>query len=289
MSKNKSGGKAKPATQPIQMKSDSNTVSTVKADDSEVVTLNLQPYLLPIAIVVNAIIIAIAILLAGRGTVATNTVTDTNTVDNAIVDETDLNTTETTTYVGDSPYLGNKETAKIAIVEFSDYECPFCQRHHNDVYPEIVANYVETDKAIYVYKNYIAVPSHNPAATTEAYAALCAKELGGNSNPKYFQMADLIYTNTLVNGGGLPADKSIRTLAETIGINPDQMQSCIDSAKYAAVMTTDEEAALSAGIQGTPGFVVGVLKDDGTVEGKIIAGAYPYEEFQRIADEMLAR
>ncbi len=257
-------------------------------EDSEVITVNLQPYILPIAVVVNAIIIAIAILLAGRGT-TTTTVKDTPNPTPTIAQESDPNSTESSTTLGDSPYLGNRDAAKIAIVEFSDYECPFCQRHHLQVYPEIVKNYVETDKAIYVYKNYIAVPSHDPAATTEAYAALCARELGGNSNAKYFQMGDLIYKNTGTNGAGLAAEKSVTTLAATIGLNAEQMQNCIDSAKYAAVMTADEEAATSAGIQGTPGFIVGVLNADGTIDGKIIAGAYPFSEFQRIADEMLAK
>lgn len=257
-------------------------------EDSEVITVNLQPYILPIAVVVNAIIIAIAILLAGRGT-TTTTVKDTPNPTPTLAQESDPNSTESSTTLGDSPYLGNRDAAKIAIVEFSDYECPFCQRHHLQVYPEIVKNYVETDKAIYVYKNYIAVPSHDPAATTEAYAALCARELGGNSNAKYFQMGDLIYKNTGTNGAGLAAEKSVTTLAATIGLNAEQMQNCIDSAKYAAVMTADEEAATSAGIQGTPGFIVGVLNADGTIDGKIIAGAYPFSEFQRIADEMLAK
>ena len=257
-------------------------------EDSEVITVNLQPYILPIAVVVNAIIIAIAILLVGRGT-TTTTVKDTPNPTPTIAQESDPNSTESSTTLGDSPYLGNRDAAKIAIVEFSDYECPFCQRHHLQVYPEIVKNYVETDKAIYVYKNYIAVPSHDPAATTEAYAALCARELGGNSNAKYFQMGDLIYKNTGTNGAGLAAEKSVTTLAATIGLNAEQMQNCIDSAKYAAVMTADEEAATSAGIQGTPGFIVGVLNADGTIDGKIIAGAYPFSEFQRIADEMLAK
>lgn len=287
MSKNKNVGKSNPTS---QVKPATASQAAVKSDeDGDVITLNLQSYLLPIAIIVNAIIIAIAILLAGRGSTTTATVNNTVKPTTTIAAEEDQNSTESSTSLGESPYLGNRETAKIAIVEFSDYECPFCQRHHLQVYPDIIKNYVETDKAIYVYKNYIAVPSHDPAATTEAYAALCARELGGNSNAKYFQMGDLIYKNTGTNGAGLTADKSVTVLAGTIGLNADEMKNCIDSGKYASVMATDEEAAINAGIQGTPGFIVGVLNADGTIDGKIIAGAYPFSEFQRIADEMLAK
>lgn len=283
MSKNKQTNKVKEATV-------SKKVVAQKTEDSETITLNLQPYLLPIAIVVNAIIIAVAILLAGRGTATTTVATDTTVIPTvAAAEETDPNSTETTTSIGNSPYLGNKDAAKIAIVEFSDYECPFCKRHHLEEYPEIIANYIDTNKAIYVYKNYIAVPSHDPAATQEAYAALCARELSGNSNAKYFEMGDLIYTNTGTNGAGLSGGNSIYTFAETLGLNADQFKTCVESGKYADTMSTDEQAALSAGIQGTPGFVVGVLNADGSVDGKIIAGAYPFSEFQRIAEEMLAK
>lgn len=260
-------------------------------DDTTVVNISLQQYLVPLAIVANAVIIAVAILLAGRGGAtngngtATTTVTPTTTTAAA----GDTNNTASKTAVADSPYIGNRETAKIAIVEYSDYECPFCQRHHKQVYPDIYKNYIENGKAIYVFKNYIAVPGHNPAATTEAYAALCVRELAGNDNAKYFQMNDLLYTNTKANGGGLPDGMTVYSLAAQLGVNSDQLKTCIDSAKFAATITADEAAGNSAGIQGTPGFVVGKLSADGTVEGKLIAGAYPFTEFQRISEEMLAK
>lgn len=249
--------------------------------DEDVLTINLSPYLTPISIVLAGIMISIAVLLGSRsnGVLSVN-VTPTPTV---VIPEEENPTTTTT--IDDDPYLGNKETAKVAIVEFSDYECPFCKRHHQQVFPDIVKDYVESGKAIYVYRDYIAVPSHNPAATNLAYTLNCVREQL-NSNTKYYELADLIYANTTSNGGGVSKDK-MNSLISQIGGNVDNVNNCVDSGKFADELSKDQLDAQKAGIQGTPGFVVGILKDDGSVEGKIIAGAYPYETFKSIIEEML--
>jgi predicted DsbA family dithiol-disulfide isomerase len=72
-------------------------------------------------------------------------------------------------------------------------------------------------------------------------------------------------------------------------VNADQLKTCVESEKYKDEMAKDDADAVAGGIQGTPGFIVGVLGADGSVNGKIIAGAYPFETFQQIVDEMLAK
>src|SRR3989344_9374562 len=69
----------------------------------------------------------------------------------------------------DDAVLGDKN-APVTLIEFSDYECPFCKRHFTDVYPEIKKNYIVAGKVKLVYRDFIAVPSHNPLATSEAEA-----------------------------------------------------------------------------------------------------------------------
>jgi protein-disulfide isomerase len=258
--------------------------------DSDVVNFNLQPYLVPLAIIVNALIIALAIFIAGRSgssSSGSNVAGITTTPTTAAA--ADPNEQAATTTIADSPYEGDKSTAKIAIVEFSDYECPYCKQNFTTTEADVIKNYVDTGKAIYVYRNFIAVTAHNPAATTEIYAALCVRELSGNSDATYFKYHDLLYTNTGSNGSGIQNSQSVYTLAATLGVNQDQLKTCIDSGKYASILSRDEQAATSAGAQGTPGFVVGVLGSDGTVTGKLIAGAYPYSEFQKIADQEYAQ
>ncbi len=258
-------------------------MSKIIEKEDEVLTINLNPYLTPISIIITGIMISLALLASNRTTSVLGT-SGTPTATPTAVEEVNP---AAKTSVDDDPYLGNKETAKVAIVEFSDYECPFCQRHHEQTFPSIVTDYINSGKAIYVFRDYIAVPSHNPAATTEAYAANCIREQL-NSNTKYFEYADLLFKNSKGNGGGLEGN-GLYDYAKQVGANADTLKTCIESAKFAADLAADEAAAGEAGVQGTPGFVVGVLGADGSVDGKIIAGAYPYETFKAMIEEMLAK
>lgn len=99
--------------------------------------------------------------------------------------------------VDDDPVLG-QANAPVTIIEFSDYECPFCKRHFQQTFPSIKSDYIDSGKAKLVFRDYVAVPSHNPAATTEALAASCAKELGGDE--AYYKLHDIIFTKTQANG-----------------------------------------------------------------------------------------
>lgn len=102
--------------------------------------------------------------------------------------------------VDDDPVIGNKD-APVTIIDFSDFECPFCKRHFTDTYPQLKKEYIDTGKVKVVYRDMIAVPSHDPASTTEAIAANCAREQGGDE--AYVKMHDYIYKNTKGNGQGL--------------------------------------------------------------------------------------
>lgn len=102
--------------------------------------------------------------------------------------------------VDDDAVLGSKN-APVTLIEFSDYECPFCQRHFKQVYPSIKKDYIDTGKVKLVFRDFVAVTAHNPNATTEAMATSCAREQGGDE--AYFKMHDDIFTNTKANGQGL--------------------------------------------------------------------------------------
>lgn len=90
--------------------------------------------------------------------------------------------------------------ASVAVVEFSDLECPFCQRHHNETYPTIVSDYIDNGKAMYIFRDF-PLSFHEPAATDAALAAQCANKLGGAD--AYYKFLDLYFTNSKSNGEGL--------------------------------------------------------------------------------------
>lgn len=104
------------------------------------------------------------------------------------------------TSVDDDPVFGDKD-APVTIIEFSDYECPFCKRHFLQTFPSLKTNYIDTGKAKLVFRDFIAVSSHNPAATTEAMAAQCVKDQAGDE--AYFKLHDEVYSKTTANGGGI--------------------------------------------------------------------------------------
>lgn len=123
-----------------------------------------------------------------------------STVDALITARASDSLEKATVSVDDDAVLGNAN-APVTLVEFSDYECPFCQRHFKQVHPSIVKDYVDTGKVKIVFRDFVAVPGHNPNATIEAMAASCAREQGGDA--AYYKMHDYIFANTKANGGGL--------------------------------------------------------------------------------------
>ncbi len=254
----------------------------------DVITLDIQPFLTPISILVGSIIISISILVGLNG-VKSGDSTDTKNTDTvAGAEDTTVPAeqegfAEATTSIDDDPYLGNKDTATVAIVEFSDYECPFCKRHVQETAPQIIENFVNSGQAIYVYRDF-PLSFHDPLATKEAIAAECVQDLAGND--KYFQYHDLIFDTTNSNGQGLEESK-LYDFASEVGVDSGQFKSCYESEKFADEVANDIAAGQEAGVSGTPGFVIGTLNEDGTVTGKRIDGAYPYADFESLINEYL--
>lgn len=104
------------------------------------------------------------------------------------------------TTIDDDPILGDLNSAKVAIVEFSDFECPFCQRHHQTAYKDIVSNYVDTGDAVIVYRDF-PLSFHEPKASEAAEAANCVFEVAGDE--AFFEFSELYYERTQTNGQGI--------------------------------------------------------------------------------------
>lgn len=181
----------------------------------------------------------------------------------------------------DDPFIGSEE-AQVVMIEFSDYECPFCQRYHLNTYPEIKSAYVDTDRIGYVWKDF-PLSFHDPLATDQAVAAQCVMRLEGSE--KYFEYADKIFETT--EGGGNGMDESqLNDLAEEIGVNKEDFDACADNDETLAKVEANIEVGAAAGISGTPGFVIGVI-EDGVVKGEVVSGALPFANFQDVIDRYL--
>lgn len=263
---------------PTEKKSKKSAKPQVK-DEKEIV-LNLDTFIIPLAIVIAGIVIAVAILLTNNGKTSTPDAQNNGDTTNTGTQE---EFTQTEVNIEDDHYLGDKSKAKVAIVEFSDYECPYCQRHFKETHQQLVDEYIKTGKAILVFRDF-PLSFHDPKATREAMAAECVGSLGGNE--AYFKFHDLVYTNTPGNGTGLE-DSVLADYASQAGVDVNKFNTCLSSDQFKDEIAKDIADGQKAGVQGTPAFIVGTLDKDGNVKGKLISGAYPIDTFKQILDEYL--
>ena len=183
--------------------------------------------------------------------------------------------------VDDDPMLGD-ENAKVTIIDFSDYECPFCKRYFDETFSQIKKEYIDTGKIKYVYRD---LPlSFHQNAHKEAQAAECAREQGGDE--VYFKYHDEIFKRTTSNGTGL-ALSELSVIANDLGLDGATLQSCLDSDKYKAEVDKDLTDASSYGATGTPSFFIGKTSSSGKFNGTILVGAQPFAAFKTIIDEQL--
>lgn len=156
--------------------------------------------------------------------------------------------------------------APITIVEFSDYQCPFCKRWHDQVYEPLMAAY--PGKIRLVYRNLPLTQIH-PQAMNAAEAALCAGEQNA-----YWQ-----YHNKLFENFDLLGDPLYDSIASELGLDADAFKSCMSGDKYLDEIKADMQFAFNLGVQSTPTFFI---------NGLAIVGAQPLSVFQQVIDDELA-
>lgn len=183
--------------------------------------------------------------------------------------------------VDDDPVLGDKN-APLTLVEFSDYECPFCKRSFEQVLPELKKNYIDTGKLKLVYRDFPL--SFHANAHKEAEAAECARSQGGDS--VYFKFHDQIFKQTTSNGTGL-ALTQLPIIAKSLGLNVSQFQQCLDSGKFKDEVDKDIADGTAAGVSGTPSWFIGRSSKDGVINAALIVGAQPFSAFKSAIDEAL--
>ncbi|OGH20765.1 MAG: hypothetical protein A3D74_05570 [Candidatus Levybacteria bacterium RIFCSPHIGHO2_02_FULL_37_13] len=181
----------------------------------------------------------------------------------------------------DDPVLGDKN-APITMIEFVDYECPFCKRFVDETLSQIKSEYIDTGKIKLVMRD---LPlSFHQNAHKESQAAECARDQGGDT--AYFKYHDEIFKRTTSNGTGLALDQ-LSVIANDLGLNGSALQGCLDSEKYKVEVDKDLADASAYGATGTPTFFIGKSDSSGKFTGTIVVGAQPYAAFKTIIDEQL--
>ncbi len=181
--------------------------------------------------------------------------------------------------VDGAPVKGGKD-ARVTLIEYSDYQCPFCGRHFRETFPELRKEYIDTGKVRHVFRDYPIEQIH-PQALKAAEAARCAEDQG-----QYWEMHDLIFGNQRAM-----AVKDLTENARALGLNSQTFQQCLDGGKYTTKIRMDLEDGKKFGVSATPTFFLG-LTDPQSTEVKvlrIIRGAQPYQAFKEAIDGLLSQ
>lgn len=167
-------------------------------------------------------------------------------------------------------YMGD-EKAPVTMIEFSDLECPFCKKHNDEAFNQIKEQYIDTGKVKYVFKHFtptLVNPNYHPDAINAALSVECVREQGGNE--AFWEMESRVFANQ-----GANSVNNLKFMAQELGYD---ISACLDSEKYLDKIKKDFSDGQSAGIRGTPGFII---------NGNPVSGAQPFSVFQQVIESEL--
>lgn len=163
--------------------------------------------------------------------------------------------------------------APVVVVEFTDFQCPYCSRHFQQTFPQIKANFVDTGVVRYVFKDFPLTNIH-PQATLAAQAARCAGE-----QDAYLEMHTLLFNNQQAWSNQADAAETFTSLAATAGLDTSAFESCLNSGQFEAAVEADLAEGAQLGVNGTPAFFI---------NGRYVSGAQPYSVFEEVITQLAA-
>ena len=169
----------------------------------------------------------------------------------------------------DDPALGDTN-APVTIIEFSDYQCPFCATFVEQTFGQIKTDYIDTGKVKFVYRDF-PLNSIHPMAQKAAEATECADEQG-----KFWDYNNLLFKNQ--QEWATAGISKLKDYAKDLNLDTDKFNDCLDSGKYQKEVEKDEQDGIAVGVQGTPAFFI---------NGQLLSGAQPYAAFQVAIEQAL--
>jgi protein-disulfide isomerase len=223
----------------------------------------------PVAVLIGAALIAVSIMAVGSGNGLalikgdeSEQPTETPPI---VVDAEKIATS-------DDPSIGNDD-APVTIVEFSDFQCPFCGRFFSETYGQLKKDYIDTGKVRLIFRDFPL--QFHQAAEISARAGECAQDQG-----KFFEFHDRVFIEQAKLGIGTVEQDAdtLKAWAKTVGMNVTEFGACLDSGKYADEVAADLADGSAAGVTGTPFFFV---------NGTPVEGAVPIAVFKAAIDAAL--
>lgn len=174
--------------------------------------------------------------------------------------------------VGHLPVKG-KANAKVTIVAFEDFRCPFCKKSFDEVEPQIIKDYVDTGKVRFAYRHFQFL---GPASVVAGNASECA-----NEQNKFWDFHEYLYKNQPSESDTtMYTTDKMTEIAGKIGLNTTQFKSCLSSNKYQKNVDQDYQDGQKAGVSGTPTFYINGIQ---------LVGAQPYAALKTVIDQELAK
>lgn len=279
------------------MQEDKSQAPVVEANEA-MTPRDINTFLsVPVSIVIAGALIAGALFFGLRGT------TDTPAApQGGAVLGLESNATEEVT-LGTNPVLGNPD-AELLIVEFSDYQCPFCGRFFEQTEPQIMQKYVDSGVARYAYRDFAFLDGFVGLERGESHlaseAARCAQDQGA-----YWRYHDKLFTSQNGENKGAFGAENLKRFAMELGLDGQAFNSCLDQGKYREAVIADTQDAARLGVNGTPTLFIGkgtivvdpefiranvqaqqriIRMDSGSVA---IVGALPWAQIEPVIEEVL--
>lgn len=187
----------------------------------------------------------------------------------------DNNLTLSTLINQGSPYYGNLN-ASLVVIDFSDFQCHLCKRYVDNTEQQINSSYIQSDKAVYVFKH---LPNRGFDSKNASLAAQCTNDQG-----KFWEFHKILYTNQgPIDSGWVDVDNIKKFASQLSDLNSTQFDSCFDTKKYEPLVDRDIAMANSLGFTDTPSFII--MSSDGSMIEKI-QGPKPFPIFKVIIDEL---
>lgn len=174
-----------------------------------------------------------------------------------------------------SDYILGDPNAAFSLIEYSDYECPFCKRFHKTAKAFIDKN----PQVNWVYRHF-PLDFHNPGAQKQAEAAECVGALKGND--AFWNYSDAIYERTKSNGKGFPIE-NLAPLALELGLNKDEFENCFNNETYRDKVLAQITNGQASGVTGTPGNFL-VNHESGEIT--VITGALPLSALEQALEKL---
>lgn len=238
-------------------------------NNTEVVKSGTNGFAIPAAIIFGFALIAISIYLTGS-----KEITPVNTDENPAV-ESEGDITKITP-VNENDHIRGNPNAPLVIVEYSDFDCPFCKTFHTTM-QQIMDEYGPSGEVAWVYRQ-LPLTSLHPSAAHIAEASECVADIGGNE--AFWKFADMVFgertVNELTNVALLPE------FAISAGVSEEEYTACMDGGRTRASVEEDVQNAITIGARGTPYSVV--------IAGEqmmVINGAQPYNQVKLLVDGLL--